>query len=87
MKLVEAMSFGIPVVISAVGGMTELTAGKDVSVIVKPENPKALARGIGIILESKGVANTISRNSKILFEKNLRWDVVKDDIRDIIEKL
>lgn len=48
-SLMEAMSYGVPVVATDVGGMRELLGG-GCGVIVPPRNPEALADGIARIL-------------------------------------
>ncbi len=45
----EAMAFGIPVLGTAVGGVSELL-GEDAGLIVEPQDPLALASGIELLL-------------------------------------
>jgi glycosyltransferase involved in cell wall biosynthesis len=49
-SLMEAMSYGVPVVATAVGGVPELLGG-GCGIIVPPRNAEALADGIASILQ------------------------------------
>jgi glycosyltransferase involved in cell wall biosynthesis len=52
--LVEAMALGVPVVGAAVGGIPSVLDGGRYGVLVPPEDPAALARAIGELLQDPG---------------------------------
>lgn len=52
-----AMSFGVPVVTTAVGGLVEATAGYTGAVLVPPGDPAALAAGIRAALPLVGLSH------------------------------
>ena len=59
-SLMEAMSFGVPVVATGVGGIPELLGG-GCGIIVPPRDPVALANGIAEVLTDDGVRVGLAR--------------------------
>lgn len=59
-SLMEAMSFGVPVVATGVGGIPELLAG-GCGITVPPRDPAALANGIAEVLTDDGVRVGLAR--------------------------
>lgn len=72
----EAMSFGIPVIVSAVGGLCELLEGKsdkvaknpyqltDYGILVQPKNSVALSKAILKLLKDKELRRKMARKAK-----------------------
>jgi glycosyltransferase involved in cell wall biosynthesis len=52
LALVEGMSFGLPVVVTGVGGVPEVVTSGVEGLIVPPSNPGALAAALGELLEN-----------------------------------
>lgn len=48
-SVVEAMSQGIPAIVTAVGGMPELVGNGEAGVMVKPQNPESIADAIRVL--------------------------------------
>jgi glycosyltransferase involved in cell wall biosynthesis len=55
--LLEAMAAGVPVVAAAVGGIPNVVSSKE-AVLVAPEDPKAVALGLGLALSDDEVARS-----------------------------
>lgn len=73
MVILEAMSFGKPVVASNVGGISEIVED-DVNGYVVENKPEAFAEKISYILENKEVYQLFSKNSLERFERDLTVD-------------
>ena len=58
--LIEAMSAGVPVVATAVGGVPEIVADGESALLVKPREPVALSHAIGALLSDTDLANRIA---------------------------
>jgi colanic acid/amylovoran biosynthesis glycosyltransferase len=59
----EAMAFAIPVVGTAVGGVSELL-GEDAGLMVQPQDPTALARCIEVLLGDRGLAHRLGSTGR-----------------------
>jgi len=63
--LLEAMSCGIPSVVTNVGGNSELCIDGTTGIIVAPNNPKALAEAIITLLTDQNLSSNFSEASKV----------------------
>jgi glycosyltransferase involved in cell wall biosynthesis len=61
--LLEAMSAGVPVVATAVGGIPELVANNETALLVEAHNPEALASAINLLLSNPDLAKTLVSNA------------------------
>ena len=65
---IEAMSFGRPVIASAIGGLAEVVADKVTGWLVPPGEPEPLARQLAAIAESPGVLLAPSQAARQRYE-------------------
>lgn len=70
MVILEAMSFGKPVVASNVGGVSEIVRN-DVNGYALENNPQLFAEKIKHILENEGLYSKLSQNSLNIFQSGL----------------
>ncbi len=70
MVILEAMSFGKPVVASNVGGVSEIVRN-DVNGYALENNPQLFAEKIKHILENEGLYSKLSQNSLNIFQSEL----------------
>lgn len=68
LTIVEAMSLGIPVVTTDVGGMPEILAGRDCGFVCSRTNPTAFAKAMVSILNDPALAERLGNNGKIAFQ-------------------
>lgn len=64
--LLEAMAAGLPIVATVVGGVTEIVKQGESALLVKPRDPRALARAIGLILAHTQFASELAANARNL---------------------
>jgi glycosyltransferase involved in cell wall biosynthesis len=63
--IIEAISCGLPVIASKVGGIPEIVTDKKLGVLVTPRSAESLAQGIKFALQEKWDRNAISSYDKI----------------------
>lgn len=78
--VIEAMSVGIPVIASAVGGIPELIRDGVDGFLVPPENPEILAERIMALLDDRELQKTMGKNARDRFlnEFELRKAVMNE---------
>lgn len=82
MVILEAMSFGKPVVASNVGGISEIVKN-DVNGYTVENDPKVFSEKIKYILENEDVYQTFSRNSLDCFNRDLTVDKMVESYLEI----
>lgn len=82
--ILEALSMGKAIVSTDVGGIGEiLTDGRD-ALLVRPEDPKALAAAMQRLWENPQLARELGRNARSTFEKNFTEDRFGADFRELL---
>lgn len=82
----EAMACGLPVVVSARAGVSELLEdGKHALVIENPEDAEALAAAVKRVLKEPGLAERLAREGRSLAE-NLSWEAEAEKVAALIER-
>lgn len=81
--LLEAMAAGIPVVASAVGGVTEIVEDERNGLLVPPGDAGALARQICRLMDDSALATTLADNARTLVQTRFSFDRMVAAIDDI----
>jgi len=85
--IMEALSLGKAIVSTNVGGIREiLTDGHD-ALLVRPEDPGALAAAIHRLWKDPELARRLAGNARVTFEKNFTQDRFGADFRELISKV
>lgn len=85
MVILEAMSFGRPVVASNVGGICEIVRN-DINGYALENNPLLFAEKIQQILEDKALYSKLSKNSLDIFQQELTVDKMVQGYLEIYKK-
>lgn len=78
-SILEALSFGIPVVATSVGDIPEIILDRKTGCLVPPKNPEGLANAINFILSNYDVAIEMGQKGKILVQNKFS---VKQMVRE-----
>lgn len=81
--LVEALSFGLPVVASNVGGIPDVIRDGETGLLVEEKNPEALAQAIGRLLDNSALAEELVRKGQDHIEKRFSWPVVTNHLEKV----
>jgi glycosyltransferase involved in cell wall biosynthesis len=84
--LYTALAFGRPLVLSAVGGFTEI-AERGAARLVPPEDPETLAQAIGELLEDDAAREALARGARELAAGPSSWEEIGRRTVGLYERL
>jgi glycosyltransferase involved in cell wall biosynthesis len=73
--LLEAMSYGKPVIASEVGGITDIVDGRN-GILVEPADPDALAQAIEKLARHRQLRKTMGREARKTVDEKFNWDTI-----------
>jgi glycosyltransferase involved in cell wall biosynthesis len=76
--LLEAMHYGVPVIGSDLGGITDIIINEKTGLLVPQKDPKALAGAIGRILEDEKLRQRLVKGAEEHLGINFSWDAIVD---------
>jgi glycosyltransferase involved in cell wall biosynthesis len=86
MAILEAMSFGIPVITSDVYAMKEIIDdGKD-GFLIPPGDPEALLEKMSILIENKSLREKIGKQAKNKISERFSPEVIGERLKQIYKK-
>jgi len=85
--LLEAMSCGLPVIVTDVRGNRDLVSNGENGVIVPSRAPKKMAEAISILLKDKKLRKKLGKNARKTIEENYTWNAVSNRILGYYELL
>ena len=74
--LLEAMHYGVPVIGSDLGGITDIIINEKTGLLVPQKDPKALAGAIGRILEDEKLRQRLVKGADEHLRTNFSWDAI-----------
>jgi len=84
--ILEAISFGVPIVATKVGGIVDIIKHGQTGFLVEPKNSKQLRKYLEILLEDEELWNKISMNCLIEAEK-YSWTRVIDNFEKVLVEI
>jgi starch synthase len=73
--ITEALAIQKPVVATAVGGITEIIENYVTGILVEPESPSALVKGMRAVLEDAKLGDRLARNGYELIKERFQWEI------------
>ncbi len=64
LAVLEAMAAGLPVIVSAVGGLPEIVHDGETGLLIPPKDPEALAQSLARVLEEPGLAQGLGQKAR-----------------------
>jgi phosphatidylinositol alpha-mannosyltransferase len=83
--LVEAMSSGVPVVASDIGGYRQVLHHRQEGLLVPPQQPKALATALLHLLDNPELQQTMGRAGR-LTARQYAWEGVSEQVVEVYER-
>jgi glycosyltransferase involved in cell wall biosynthesis len=85
--ILEAMSTGLPVVSTRVGGIPELIVDKHSGLLIEPYDHEQLADAIIRLLQDSNFAEELGRKARQLVEEKFAWPLVTRQVIDAYQKV
>lgn len=85
--LLEAMSCGLPVIVTDVRGNRDVISAGENGILVPPRDPKKIAEAIFMLLEDKTLRESLSKNARKSIEEKYTWDAVSSRFLRCYESL
>ena len=82
----EAMTCGIPIISSKLGGIPDVVTDKETGLLVKPEDEEALTDAIIFLLENEDIARKMGNNGKRKVEE-YSWKKIAEKTEKVYESL
>ena len=80
--MIEATEYGLPVIASDVGGISDIIMDKKTGMLVPEKNPQALAAAIRELAESEALQKSLVLGAKEHIKQNFSWDaIIKKQIK------
>ena len=74
--LLEALSYRIPVIGSAIGGITDIIVDGETGLLVPPEDPTAIAKAIERIATDPAYAKRLAETGSRRVRERFGWDAI-----------
>lgn len=85
--LLEAMSFGLPVVASRVNGIPEVVRDGETGLLVPPDDPEALAAALITLAENPLLRNALGARARALVETEHSWATFTQKYLEVYEEV
>jgi glycosyltransferase involved in cell wall biosynthesis len=87
MVLMEAMSYRVPVITTALGGITDIVDDGNTGMIVPPNDAPALAGALRRLIEDRAFAERLGADGQRAVEQRFSWSRIIDQFAAIYEGL
>jgi L-malate glycosyltransferase len=85
--LLEAMSCGLPVVATAIAGISDVIVDHNMGILIPPNNPEELANAILSLLGDEKLREEIGSNARKHVQKYYDWDIITSEIEKVYQSL
>ncbi|MGA3290275.1 MAG: glycosyltransferase family 4 protein [Candidatus Bathyarchaeia archaeon] len=81
--LLEAMSCGLPIVATAISGITDVIDNFKTGLLVPTNSPEKLANAILTLIEDSTLSEEIATNARMHVQKYYDWDIITSKIEEV----
>ena len=75
---IEALSYGIPVISTNVGGITDVIINKKTGILVAPKNSEQIAEAVFTLLKDNNLYCSLKNNGITHVEQNFLWNSIAE---------
>jgi len=87
MVLLEAMSYYVPVVTTALGGITDIVENDQTGLIVPPNDSEALAAALRRLIDDRALAARLGTAGERMIEERFSWPHIIDQFAAVYDSL
>jgi glycosyltransferase involved in cell wall biosynthesis len=84
--LLEAMNYGVPVIASDIGGITDIVQHERTGLLVKPGDENALAEALIRILSNADLSRSLGAAAQRRVSEEFSWDSIVDRWEDVYRR-
>ncbi len=81
----EAMSVGLPVIGTSVGGIVDFLQDKETGILALPEDAKSVAKAIDFLIKNPVLSKDIAKKGQVLSRENYSWELISKKYREVYE--
>lgn len=85
--LLEAMSYGLPVISSRAGGIPEIITNLQNGILLEKTTIDDLTKNINLLFKDQNLYNKISKNSRKYIKENHTIDIMSNNIMNILNSI
>jgi len=85
--ILEAMSVGLPVVATHVGGIRDVIKDGENGISIPPGAPERMAEAISVLIQDRELRKELGRNARRTIEESYTWDRVTDRLENCYSSL
>jgi glycosyltransferase involved in cell wall biosynthesis len=85
--VIEAMSYGIPPIVTNVGGLPELVVDRESGYVIPPNDPQSLARHIIDLYDHPEIRNRLGENARVRIDTHFNINATVEETRKVFEEL
>ena len=87
-SFIEAMAAGVPIIGTAVGGITDFLKDRETGFVCKVKDPESIAEQVKFIIspQNASAVDLVAKNARILVEGKYDWDKIAGDMKNIFER-
>jgi glycosyltransferase involved in cell wall biosynthesis len=84
-SFVEALSCGVPIIGTPVGGIPDFLVDRKTGLFCKVRNPEDLADKIELLLKNKKLASAIVKNGQKMVKQRYEWSSVAGQFDEVFQ--
>ena len=85
--MLEAMSCGLPVLATTVGGASDVIRHRESGFLIPPEDVDALRSGLETLLDDAALRFTLGTNARARIVENFSLDSIAERLAGVYEKV
>jgi glycosyltransferase involved in cell wall biosynthesis len=82
LTLLEAASFGLPIIITDVGGSSKIFKNNKNALIIRPKDSKAIADAIIKLIENKEFRIKLGKSGREIVKTDYTWEKIAKEVND-----